>query len=277
MASATPDRRRTLLSQSRAPSTGRRVRGHTQPNNNTSTSSTPSLPTYETPEAPLTADSQRQLAALLQTQSLRHLKTHLQHASEKLTESAGEINDRLCDARVRYERNKEVQRRRDAENKNENEEENHDNQEQDGENEDFRRLAETEMKVNNVTDRLEEKMRQAVDSEVRLQGLTESMAELEREEVEAQTASLRHGQAGRRVTRRGMRVGAGDEDGEEDEDAEDEDYEGTPEREARERNAVNPPSRKLDEKLNGGTARWNALSLTERYACFPSFYCACLI
>ena len=47
---------------------------------------------------------------LMDSQLSRQLKTHLQHAAEKLTDSAGDVNEKLSDARVRYERAKEKRR-----------------------------------------------------------------------------------------------------------------------------------------------------------------------
>jgi chromosome segregation ATPase len=177
------------------------------------------------------------------------VKTHIQHAAVRLTDSVGEVNERLCDARNRYETNKE--RKRSA-----NEE-----IESGDENEELQLLAEKERQVDDVTGRMEVQMRQIIDSENRLSELTESVRSIEREEAEAQTAAL-----GVRQTRgqRRMRRQQRDDDEEGEEDLEDEDYEGTPEREIREHNAQNPPSRRLEDKLVNGAQEWGGLSLTER-------------
>ncbi|KAJ5168696.1 uncharacterized protein N7482_004290 [Penicillium canariense] len=250
MLSATPARRRTSLAQSRPPPS---ARSRATPRA-TDAAEAPELPPYEAPEAPLTADTHRQLRSLLQSQYLRVTTSNLQHAAEKLTDSAGEVNERLSDARLRYERLKE--RRRTSE---------EDTQEPDGDddNEEYQRLAEQERRVDAVTGRMEEKIRQLIDGETQLHALTEKLAEIDREEGDAQNAALgaRQTRGPRRLRRRG------DEDEDEDgEDEEDEDYEATPVREFRERNAQNPPSRRLDDSLVEGQDQWKELSLTERYA-----------
>lgn len=247
MLSATPARQRSMLSQSRPPSS---ARSQATARN----LEIPELPEYEPPEAPLTAESHRKIAALLHSRHLRHLQTHLQHATEKLTDTAGDVNERLVDARVRYERTK--QRRRDTSDGAE------EDQESDGE--EHRKLDEQEHRVQAVTGRLEEKMRQMIDSEARLQSMLDSVASIEREEAEAQVAALGVRQT-RAQQRRQQRANRDEDDEEDGDDERDQDYEGTPEREARERNTQNPPSRRLDESLEEGKGKWNELSLTERY------------
>lgn len=246
MLSATPSRQRSTLSRSRPPQSAQR-RATPQ------ATEVPELPAYEPPEAPLTAESHRQLTTLLQSRYLSQLKTHLQHAAEKLTDSAGDVNERLSDARVRYEKTRAAQRNNDGDEQGD----------EDESSEEYRRLAETETKVDDVTGRMEEKIRQIIDCEARVQDLTEAVSNLEREEGEAQAAAL--GARQTRGQRRRPRRAQGDDEGDGEGDGDDEDYEGTPERETRERNAQNPPSRKLEVTLDGGTDRWNGLSLTERY------------
>ncbi|KAJ5467224.1 Zinc fingerRING/FYVE/PHD-type [Penicillium sp. IBT 31633x] len=243
--SATPSRRRSALSQSHPQSAQSRRRSTAH---NAVSEATP-LPPYEPPEAPLTVESQRQIAALLSSQHFRTLQTHLQHAAEKLTHSGGEVNERLSDARGRYEKAKEVRRRQGDE-----------TVDDDESNEEYQRLAEAEARVDAVTARMEEKTRLIVDSEMKLQGLTEAMSQIEREEGEALSAAL--GARQTRQQRAMQRADAGDSD----EDPNDENYEDPSEREARERNAQNPPSRKLVDKLTEGAQKWNELPLTERYA-----------
>lgn len=242
--SATPSRRRSALSQSHPQSAQSRRRSTAH---NAVSEATP-LPPYEPPEAPLTVESQRQIAALLSSQHFRTLQTHLQHAAEKLTHSGGEVNERLSDARGRYEKAKEVRRRQGDE-----------TVDDDESNEEYQRLAEAEARVDAVTARMEEKTRLIVDSEMKLQGLTEAMSQIEREEGEALSAAL--GARQTRQQRAMQRADAGDSD----EDPNDENYEDPSEREARERNAQNPPSRKLVDKLTEGAQKWNELPLTERY------------
>ncbi|KAI9926851.1 hypothetical protein ASPWEDRAFT_46083 [Aspergillus wentii DTO 134E9] len=226
----------------------------------------PIQPAYEPPIAPLNTTGQQALAALLQTNSLRHLKTHLQHAGEKLTDSAGEVNERLTEARGRYEKEKRKKRAR------ENDHENHGEGDSrsptvapDNANEELARLTRTEGKVKDVTALLEEKMRGIVDAEVKVDGLTGVLVELGREAEQASVSGNRPSQRRRRGMRRV------NEDGEEDDDEEeeDEDYEATPEREARAREIA--PSRRLDEKLKDDFANWENLSLTQRYSTHNSY------
>ncbi|EKV16321.1 Chromosomal organization and DNA repair protein Mms21, putative [Penicillium digitatum] len=248
--SATPSRRPSALSQPQSTQSRRR-------NAHTSQSEAPPLPEYEIPEAPLTAESQRQIAALLASQHLRTLRTHLQHAAEKLTHSGGEVNERLSDARTRYEKMKEARRRQGDK-----------NVDDDEANEEYQRLAEEETRVNAITAKLEEKTRLIVDSEIKLQGLTDAMGEIEREEGETVAAALGVRQTRQRRARQRAR-GGDDADG--TEDPTDGDYEDEQEKEMRERNAQNPPSRKLVDKLTKGVQKWNELSLTERYASNNSY------
>ena len=245
--SATPSRRLSTLSQSHPQSAQSRRRSAAH----TSVSEARPLPEYQTPEGPLTAESQRQIAALLSSHHLRTLRTHLQHAAEKLTHSGGEVNERLSDARTRYEKLKEARRRQGDE-----------NVDDDEANEEYQRLAEAETRVEAITARMEEKTRLIVDSEVKLQGLTDAMSQIEREEGENVAAAL--GARQTRQQRARQRANGGDDD-DETEDPTDADYEDEQEREIRERNAQNPPSRKLEDKLAEGVQKWNELSLTERY------------
>ncbi|KAJ5316867.1 hypothetical protein PENANT_c016G09145 [Penicillium antarcticum] len=245
--SATPDRR-SMLSQSH-PLSAQPRRSQTRP------TEVPSLPDYVAPEAPLTAEAQRHLEALISNHHHRNLITHLKHAAEKLTHSGGEVNERLADARGRFEKNKYQRRQRKGL------EEGDDDEDEDEE--EYQRLAEEETRVNAITARMEEKARLIVDAEVKLQGLTDAVAQLERQEGEAVAASL-----GSRRTRSGRNRRRGNDD-DEDGDGEgedDADYEDAQERETQERNARNPPSRRLEDKIAEGSEKWNEMSLTERYA-----------
>ncbi|KGO69180.1 Zinc finger, RING/FYVE/PHD-type [Penicillium italicum] len=253
--SATPSRRPSALSQSHPQSAQSRRRNATH----TSVSRATPLPEYEAPEAPLTVESQRQIAALLASQHLRTLRTHLQHAAEKLTHSGGEINERLCDARTRYEKMKEARRR-----------EGDENVDDDEANEEYQRLAEEEARVNAITAKMEEKTRLIVDSEIKLQGLTDAMGQIEREEGETVAAALGVRQTRQQRARQRANAAADDDD-EGPEDPTDGDYEDEQEKEMRERNAQNPPSRKLVDKLTEGVQKWDELSLTERYASNNSY------
>ncbi|KAI1834495.1 hypothetical protein DTO006G1_137 [Penicillium roqueforti] len=243
--SATPSR---AQSQSHPPS----AQSHRRNASHTSVSDAIPLPEYEVPEAPLTAESQRKIAALLASHHLRNLRTHLQHAVEKLTHSGGEVNERLSDSRGRYEKNKEARRR-----------EGEENVDDDESNEEYQRLADAEARVSAITARMEEKTRLIVDSEIKLQGLTDVLGQIEREEGENVAAAL-----GVRQTRQQRTRQRANDDDDEDgtEDPNDGNSEDALEREMRERNAQNPPSRKLVDKLTEGVQKWEELSLTERYA-----------
>ncbi|KAL1966982.1 hypothetical protein VTN77DRAFT_3726 [Rasamsonia byssochlamydoides] len=267
----------------------------------TSSSSRPTLPEYEPLSAPLNAAGQRALAALLQSSSYRHLKTHLQQAADKLTETAGEVNERATDARVRYEQQKQRKRAEkngnnnrskavkeeddDDEENNEEEEEdsedgnkkahsdNEDEEDDDEDNEEATRLARLEERVKEVTERLEVQMRQVVDAEVKLDGLKNVVEELGKEaDATGGVAAARRRADGGGGRRRSRRHRHGDEDEEmmdvdEDDDYEnesDQDYEASPQR--RNRHAeLQPPSQKLEEKLAENNAQWQRLSLTQRY------------
>lgn len=257
-------------------SSSRHHRHRDRTNRDRSTQHLTTLPTYEPPTAPLNPAGQRALAALLQSHSLRHLKAHLQHASEKLAETASEANERLTDARVRYERQKErrqqrQQRRGDGEG--EDGEAEGDGERDDNDDDDEKqKLARMEERVNEVTGKLEETMRRVVDAEVKLDGLTGVVGELGREADEANTQQGRRTSGGgRRRTRR--RGGGEDED---EEDGSDEDYEEQEEDEGEDgeggrRRGEKPPSQKLEDKLAEQNAKWEAMSLTQRYVYILSF------
>lgn len=159
------------------------------------------------------------------------------------------MNERLCDARIRYQKSKESRQRKGEEDIDE-----------EGD-EEYQRLADVETRVQAITARMEEKTRLIVDSEVKLEGLTEAMTHIEREEGEAVSAA----QGARQTRQQRARQRAEAEDDADEEDPQDGDYEDPAEREARERNAQNPPSRKLDDKLMEGVQKWDGLSLTEKY------------
>ncbi|KAJ5785129.1 uncharacterized protein N7503_010341 [Penicillium pulvis] len=237
---------RQRMSQSRALSN---ARGDTPPPE----FDIPELPAYEPPSAPLTAEANRQLTMLLQSEERKILKINLQHAMESLTHNAGEVNERLCDARLRYEKSKEKQRNRNAAAGEE------EGSNMEAANEELERLGEIERQTDEVTGQMEEKFRAMIDAETRLQELTETVERIRREEEEAQLATL----GPRRTRGQGRRRRGDDGDGD---DAADSDFEGSPEREARERSAQNPPSRRFEESLRTAAERWEGMSLTERYA-----------
>ncbi|GIJ89726.1 hypothetical protein Asppvi_008671 [Aspergillus pseudoviridinutans] len=257
--SATPDTRRRRHA-SRNDRTSASTNRHTH-----SRASTPPLPDYEPHIAPLNAAGHNAIIALLNAPSVRQLKTHIQRAEEKLTDSAGEVNERLTDARVRYQKERARKRRRGdgetpaAEGGGAKEEE--DVEEDDDDGEEINRLARLEEQVQSVTEELEARMRQTIDAEVKLEGLKGVLADMAKEAEEATVAGARAGAAGLRGRRTRRRRGDDEEDQDPEEDG-DEDYEGTPEPQM----TGIPPSQRLGQKLDEESARWTGQSLTQRYS-----------
>lgn len=227
-------------------------------------STTPPLPPYEPPLIPLHNTGHAKLITLLKSQSLRQLKTHLQHAEEKLTDSAGEVNERLTDSRLRYEKQKERRRaRRPRQNDSGEQAESaaaalDDADDNDDGDEEHERLMQLEEQVTGVTGQLEAAMRRTIDAEVKVDSLAGVMG---RFETEAEQASL----APRRATRRTRRHINADEDGDDDGDGDDADYDPA------EGEGAEAPSQKLQTSLAESNARWDGLSLTERYASRPTY------
>lgn len=227
-------------------------------NTNSNEARTPTIPTYQPPLYPLNAGGKHALSTLLQKHTQRRLLHHLQHVSEKLTDSAGEVNERLTDARARYERKKS--RRDDSENNDGGHEGN--SEEYGSEDVELNQLAQMEERVKDVTEKLEESIRAAIDAEVRVGGLGAMVAEIAREEGpegDDEGWSRGSGQGRRRPI---TRSGAGsEEDGDEDEEDD-----GLTQQEEQEPDPPsNPPSRKLNEKLTKSHDEWVRLSLTQRY------------
>jgi hypothetical protein len=208
---------------------------------------------YQAPEAPLNLDAHRDLQKLREKKYLEKAMEHIHNAGVHITNSAGEVSDRLRDAQNRYQKVKEKRRS----------EEDGQYQDAEGDDEEYQRLAEQERKVNSIMGRLEEKMRGVVDSETRSNELKELLQKLDNEEAQVQHVLVgdRQLRGQRRTTRR-----MGDEDGENEEDEEDAERESTTVRELRERNAENPPSKRLKTSLAEGQKKWEELSLTQRYA-----------
>ncbi|KAJ5899506.1 hypothetical protein N7495_004250 [Penicillium taxi] len=204
----------------------------------------PEMPEYEPPSVSLRAEAQRHLAQLLESQELQVVKTQLQHATEKLGISVGKVTEKLTDARVQHERDKN-KRLADGEEWND--------QAAD------EQLAETEKRLGALTGRIDEEIRYIIDGETRLEELENSINVIVAEEADAQ-ASM-HSPVERRT-----RSSRQQQQHDDDEDEVDPNRETTPEREARERNTENPPSGRLDKMLEQHNKEWNQLSLTERYS-----------
>ncbi|KAL5046914.1 hypothetical protein BDW71DRAFT_197257 [Aspergillus fruticulosus] len=221
-----------------------------------SRSGTPPLPRYEPPIAPLTDTGQQALLALLRSQNLRQLKTHIEHVKAKLTDAASEVNERLTDAKVRAKKRAEREREREANRSKTEAGDGNSGENMDGEDaEEAARLRELEESVEAVTGRLDENMRRAIDSAVRIDGLGEVLGKLQ---VEAEASA--NANSHRQRQRRRRRAEVEDEGEEEEGDL----YEATPE------SAVDRGELSLREKLERAMtedrAKWNEMTLTERYS-----------
>jgi mRNA (guanine-N7-)-methyltransferase len=196
----------------------------------------------------------------------------VQHAELKLTESAGEVNERLTDATVRLKRKREKARERDvsrsmteagdgdAEGNEAKDRMDVDGGDADGgHEEEVARLKEFEEKVRGVTEKLDGSMRKAIDSEVKIDALGVVLNGLQRE-AEANAAAGGGTQRPRQRRRRTRRAGSDEEEAEEDEG---DLYEATPE--AEEGEDEHSLTRKLEERMAKDHEKWEDLSLTERY------------
>ncbi|PLN81951.1 zinc-finger of the MIZ type in Nse subunit-domain-containing protein [Aspergillus taichungensis] len=216
--------------------------------------------TYEPPLKTLNSTGHRALLQLLKSQPLRHLKTHLQHAEEKLTDAAGEVNERLTDAHVRYQRLKE---RRGSSTRDQDADgedaaaaaaaavaEGGDDNDEDGEK---ARVARLEEDVMRITGRLEVQMRKTIDAEAMVDGLGVVLGrfedEAERESIAAPGAPVSASTRGRRG-----RIDEEEEGGEEEEEEEEE------------KQDFVPTSQKLADELEEDHTKWDELSPTERYS-----------
>lgn len=235
------------------------------------------LPPYEPPVAPLTPACQRALTNLLQSDRLKALHTHVQHAGESVSDAAGEVNEKLTDARVRHERYLgSLRKRRERGDGGEDGDNDDDDGEADvggggregsgsvevDEDEAEHQFRTTETEITILTKTLEEEIRRLVDSEVMLGNLKGTLGDLSREAEEAGSRAL----ASRRRARQSRRRRNADPDGNDDDEA-DEDYNDAEEEEhGDEDENRDPPSRQLAQKLESSLADWTAQSLTQRYA-----------
>ncbi|KAL4804523.1 zinc-finger of the MIZ type in Nse subunit-domain-containing protein [Aspergillus unguis] len=223
--------------------------------------STPPLPDYELPIAPLTDSGRQALLTLLRSQALRQLKTHIQHVEAKLTDSAGEVNERLTEAKVRAKKRRERAAGQDGTEARDREGTGEaggaaDTDGAGGQWEESAKVRDLEESVKAVTGRLDESMRRAIDSGVRVEGLEHVLNGLQ---GEAEAAANANTQRQRRKRRR-REV--------EEEEAEDEGeerglYDASPEPEVdREELSLR---RKLEKGVYENQAKWEDLSLTDRY------------
>lgn len=189
-----------------------------------STQTVPTLPEYEAPTVPINAAGKRAIIALLQSQSLRHIKAHLRHVEEKLTDAAGDMNERLTDARVRAE--KAQQRRKD---------EGGDDDEEESE------LLRMEEQVKDLTGRMDEKIREAIDSGTKVEAVVTGLNDLAEGDEDPEPTGM--------ATRR-RRQGEDDREEEHEDDSQAE--------------PVTPALQKFSERLAENRQAREGLSLTER-------------
>ncbi|GKZ77599.1 mRNA cap guanine-N7 methyltransferase [Aspergillus niger] len=236
-------------------------------NRNRDRDTTPPLPPYQPPTSTLTTLSHQPttapaLSALLATHTSSTLKTHLQHAQEKLTDAAGEINERLTDAKERSKKSRE-RRRNIRSHTLENNNNNGEGVDEEGGDSGDEGIEEFEERVKETTKVLEETIRGVIDAEVRGEELGRVISGLEGGVAErVRVRGVRRSQRG--IGRR-LRGHHGedeeDEDGEAGEDVDvDEDEEG----------AV-PFLAQFEDELRGKMEEYEGLSLTRRYSTNNSY------
>ncbi|KAI2889153.1 hypothetical protein CBS63078_307 [Aspergillus niger] len=237
-------------------------------NRNRDRDTTPPLPPYQPPTSTLTTLSHQPttapaLSALLATHTSSTLKTHLQHAQEKLTDAAGEINERLTDAKERSKKSRERRRRNIRSHTLENNNNNGEGVDEEGGDSEDEGIEEFEERVAQTTKVLEETIRGVIDAEVRGEELGRVISGLEGGVAErVRVRGVRRSQRG--IGRR-LRGHHGedeeDEDGEEGVDVDvDEDEEG----------AV-PFLAQFEDELRGKMEEYEGLSLTRRYSTNNSY------
>lgn len=234
------------------------------------------LPPYQPQVAELNATAQRAIQNLNRGVNLKHLSTHLAHASGALTGNAGEVNDRLTEAKARYEksrkrlREKEIQRR--------NAEKGRDpGPDDDGDDDDAslaeigrdeaaeKKIEEMEKTVREITAKMELGMRRIVDMEVdvdAMKDILQKLAQSSREEASSSQAKRRRvgGDEG------GMRRLRGGDDDDEEDGNEDEEPEANDDDSAEEDGPeIVPASHVWSEKLDGHKQEWEALPMAQRY------------
>ncbi|PYI11322.1 hypothetical protein BO78DRAFT_425832 [Aspergillus sclerotiicarbonarius CBS 121057] len=236
---------------------------------------TPPLPAYEPPTcslAHLTAQpgTHPALVALQTSHTASSLKTHLQHAQEKLTDAAGEINERLTDARERERRVGERRRKfggsegvnvRDGDGDGDGED--NETGEDENENEDGSGsgsgsgneeggsdggVSAFEKAVSETTTQLEESMRGSIDAEVRFENVGKVLGAMERG-----VTGLMQRRRNSRRTRAGHAAHENEEEEEEEEGREDGD-------------GAEPLLVQFETGVDDKEGVWGGLSLTERYS-----------
>jgi E3 SUMO-protein ligase NSE2 len=250
----------------------------------TSSRNRPQTPDYEPLTTPLNPKAQRALASLNSAAHFRQLKEHIRQAGDKLTETAGEANERMSDARHRFDNMTSRKRAASAAAKkkrkknkaegdeiedhdNDDNEDNEDNDDEEDEEEDgeeggeeddekrraeMQRLDNLEAKVKLTTSQLEERMRGVVDAEYKVSGLQVAIQEIA---ADAETAGAALNTLRRRARLR-ERGAAVDADGDEDMDEDEEDEEDAA--------PTVVPAQIIKERLAGHESQWEQQSLTQR-------------
>ena len=235
---------------------------------------------------PLNAKAGGALLDLIKNNCIKDLRKHLQFAVEKLAESAGEINERVTDGKLRYEKTMKkrayaLKQQQQAKNRGggegednaeeENDDNNHNNKnanegkEQVEDEAEKQRLADYEERVKQVTGRLDEKLRDIIDVNARVDGFADVVKEIAKEVVRdaqiRQTQQAQRQQQQQQVAGRRRRVV---DDGE-DEDDEDGDGQMNDAAAEDEQPPPEPPSKKVREHLDKHMRERQQLSMTERY------------
>ncbi|PYH45069.1 SUMO ligase MMS21 [Aspergillus saccharolyticus JOP 1030-1] len=212
----------------------------------------PTIPNPKPDQITLHSSSHTILVNLLASQSLRTLKTHLQHAQEKLTEAAGDINERLTDAEERARRKRE----RNASDSAGDAAAADEGKEDGAGGDDDEALSTLREKVQTMTSKLDQKMRGAIEGEVRLEALTDMLKELEGR------VNVVDGAAGGRSTRTSRRSHRRDGDVDVEMEGDEEDQ-----NENEEEEVVGPTLvGKVEESLAATKEQWSGLSLTQKYS-----------
>lgn len=214
------------------------------------------LPAYEPPVGPLTPNCQRALARLLQNEGLKNAQRHVQDASAKVSNAAGDINEKLTEARQRHARYlaSERKRREKAESQGGNDEADADGGGGGGGlgknvEEEEAKFRAREEEVERLTVALEEEIRRVVDSDIMLEDVKKWLADAVREIDEGAT----RGRGRRQLRHRRNDDEDEDEDGEEHEDE-------------HEHDPSNEYSQRLAKDIESRRADWTAQSLTQRYS-----------
>lgn len=236
---------------------------------------------------PLNAKAGGALLDLIKNNCIKDLRKHLQFAVEKLAESAGEINERVTDGKLRYEKTMKkrayaLKQQQQAKNRGggegednaeeENDDNNHNNKnanqgkEQVEDEAEKQRLADYEERVKQVTGRLDEKLRDIIDVNARVDGFADVVKEIAKEVV--RDAQIRQTQQAQRQQQQQQQVAGRRrrvvDDGE-DEDDEDGDGQMNDAAAEDEQPPPEPPSKKVREHLDKHMRERQQLSMTERY------------